>query len=524
MALILVLGAVSVTMILCLAFLSAQSTSLGVAQNVNRHARARATAESAMDLAIAHVRTNSNWRSDHNHGAWATNQLWADGSFDIFGYDGFDADNNGVIDATEGDGDLADDESDPLTLTVVGEYEGVTHTLRSVLEPPAPTSGLIVLMIVRDAGSLSHQETLKRTQIQAWGYTVHLLSDHASQSAYDLAIADADVVFVNEDALSYVIGDKLHDAPIGVVNEEGNFNDELDVAASYRWHVDRRIDIVDNSHYITEPFSAGRLQVLSSYGFMINHTGSLAPDAWTLAERPSSSREVLVTVDAGQRLLGSETAAGRRALLPWGASFFDFAQLNSDGLTIFQRALLWACNKEGGAGGGTPVILGYDQVFSEDGDDVERRQLATSVTLNDSIMITSISAYLSGDDDDDSKARLAIYADNAGEPGDLIVETDRLGLPEDEWEWVTGSVAPTALAAGDYWLALALNEDDSEYRYSSGGRMRRRSHNAVRHGFLADWGASTSSQNRQLSIYVRGVASGGGGGSGVYSVRWVENP
>ena len=134
-ALILVLFAVAMAFVLAIAFSVSQATSTGISENGQRHTQARVIAESGLEIGINYVQTSATWRTDLDEGDWVIDLPLEDGSFTLTGQDGEDLDGDGVIDGAEGDGDLADDTSDKVTLTVVGTFDGVTHTVRAVVTP-----------------------------------------------------------------------------------------------------------------------------------------------------------------------------------------------------------------------------------------------------------------------------------------------------------------------------------------------------------------------------------------------------
>jgi len=134
-ALLLTLFAVAIAATLALSFLSAQSTSLGVARNIQAHPRARYVAESGLELAIAYVRANADWRTTRPNGTWVTDEAFADGTFTLVGVDGEDINHDGIVD---GDGNLADDASDPVTVTSTGTVAGTSHVATAVITPNGP--------------------------------------------------------------------------------------------------------------------------------------------------------------------------------------------------------------------------------------------------------------------------------------------------------------------------------------------------------------------------------------------------
>jgi len=140
-ALLLVLMAVAVSATLAMSFLSAQSTSIGIARNIQNHSPARYVAESGLELAVAYIRANSNWRTVQSDGAWVTDEPFAGGTFTLVGEDGVDTDGDGTVD---GDGDLSDDTADLLTLTVTGEVNGAAHMVRAVVTPRGEEGELVL--------------------------------------------------------------------------------------------------------------------------------------------------------------------------------------------------------------------------------------------------------------------------------------------------------------------------------------------------------------------------------------------
>lgn len=131
---LLALIALTVATVIAYSYLSAQSTSVGIARNVGNHAKARYIAETGLELAIDYVTSGADWRTDKTNGTWASNQPFAGGTYTIVGEDGEDLDGDGSItQPTEGDGDLTDDISDPLTITVTGSANNTTHIARATL-------------------------------------------------------------------------------------------------------------------------------------------------------------------------------------------------------------------------------------------------------------------------------------------------------------------------------------------------------------------------------------------------------
>jgi len=196
-----------------------------------------------------------------------------------------------------------------------------------------------VLLVVVNPSSLTTQESAKKTLFESWGYNVNLIDESDTQPDFDAAVAVNNVVYITEDVSSSNVNTKLVNAAIGVVTEEDNLSDEFGMAAGIAWESGTQVEINDNSHYITSPFSLGLLTIFTANESLAYVTGTQSPDLGRLAS--SASGYGVVTLEAGAALFGGGSAAGRRAQLPWGGDGFDVNHLNDDGLTILQRALAW---------------------------------------------------------------------------------------------------------------------------------------------------------------------------------------
>jgi uncharacterized repeat protein (TIGR01451 family) len=200
-----------------------------------------------------------------------------------------------------------------------------------------------VLFVVQDPVSLSSQDSLRTTLIDSWGFVVTLIDDDASQAAFDSAAALNDVAYASEETPDIPFGTKLRGTSIGLVIEQKQSFDDIGFASNFRSDGDTSIEIVDNTHYITQPFALGSLTILSGSNSLPYLYNTNAGGLVTLAHRPAEpSKEYLAVIDVGGALFGGGTAAGRRVKLPWGNNFFDFADLNGSGELILRRSLEWA--------------------------------------------------------------------------------------------------------------------------------------------------------------------------------------
>ena len=256
-ALVIVMGALVFAAVMAMTFQSAQSTTVAVQQNVDRHAKARAIAEAGFESVIHYVQTSETFRDDRSEGLWLDGQAFADGTFTVYGYDGYDENGDGIIDS---DGSLSDDASDPMTLVVVGTYDGVTHEVRVTVTPGVSESVADGhLMFVVGSDPMHNEDQEKKAQFEAWGWEVVTVVDNASQAEYDAALVGAAVIYVSEKCNSNDVKNKLpKSTTLGIVHEETHLNDDWKISSSvWKNHKYTEIDVVDNSHTITSHLSTG---------------------------------------------------------------------------------------------------------------------------------------------------------------------------------------------------------------------------------------------------------------------------
>ncbi len=225
------------------------------------------------------------------------------------------------------------------------------------------TSKSLLLVVVNPA-SLTMQEANKKTLFESWGYVVTTIDVNDAQTAFDIAVASNDVVFITEDIDSTRLNTKLVNATIGVVTEEGDLSDEFGMASTITWDSGDTLNITDNSHYITQPFSLGNLTVMTAVNSLAYVSGTRSVDLKNLGS--IINRPALVALDVGATTYTAGTAAGRRVQLPWGGNTFDVNTLNADGLTLLQRALEWGAEVVTSP----PLSTGCNGTFRDEFNDI----------------------------------------------------------------------------------------------------------------------------------------------------------
>jgi len=352
-----------------------------------------------------------------------------------------------------------------------------------------------VLLVVDDDTALVAGDVDRKTLLESWGFDVRLIAASATQATFDLAVALVDVALVAEQAGSVALGRKLRDATIGVVNGEIELHQDFGFSDARDWPpAADSIEVIDDTHEVTEPFDPGTLRICTTAQPMVALTGTPAAGLIVLGEHAwNGGRPALSIIATGADLNGGGTAAGRRVQLPWGVAGFDVNRLTNEGRTLMHRAITWAATSDGAGSD----VLGYDEVFGTPVSNVRRVQVATQALLAVNGTVSEMTAYVGGAKKD---CRVAIYSDAGDEPDTLLVESGTFKTTDADG-WITVPLPATALAAGRYWIALAMSNVDQRYHSGAGGRTRYVNHDAVANGFLASWGTSDDNFVIRVSIY-----------------------
>lgn len=206
-----------------------------------------------------------------------------------------------------------------------------------------------VLLVVANNGSLTTEESAIRTQFQSWGHTVSTIWDNDSQANFDTAVAAAHVAYIPSTIQEWELTSKLRAASIGVVCAERYEDVYMGFSTGLGWDYSAtQMNLTNNSHEITTGFATGLLTICSSSATCALMNPTLASGFQTLADQNYGNKGLGVIEKGGalaQTTNGNSTASGRRVRLCWGGDSFSISSLNSNGLTILRRSLVWAANR-----------------------------------------------------------------------------------------------------------------------------------------------------------------------------------
>ena len=235
------------------------------------------------------------------------------------------------------------------------------------MKADAGASGKL-LLVVGNAATPSSGDLDRKALIESWGYTVTLIDDGADQLKFDAETAANDVVYIAGSGSSAEVGTKLTAATVGVLSEDMGLVDELGIAEpAFVKKISQSINIIDNTHYVTDGFGLGTLQLYSYVPEIWTVSGTLAPGLQLLGETQdavSTFPPGLAILEAGAELYGGGFAAGRRVQVPWAQGTFDINALNADGRTIMKRAIEWGAGAAVSPGYNVLLIVGNDTTLA----------------------------------------------------------------------------------------------------------------------------------------------------------------
>ena len=367
LAMIMVMIAVGVCAILATAYLSAQSMSAQISDNVTARNRARLIAEGGLSMAVAYVQGNDEWRTEKTEGVWVSGAALAQGNFWITAADGEYVD--GVL---VGDGDFTDYEMDLVTLTSRGIYRGTTHYVRAVVSPPKR-----VLMIVDNPDVPTPEDKERYNLLRAWGWRVHVLDSGATAAEFDAALEKMHVIyFPAQTTLQGDVQTALKSTTLPIVSEHLVLAEDVEIGVNKSKEYDATsvkvlplTQIVTDdagaestvvvTHYITQPFPVGILQICDATTTLLRLDGRASGSTSLIRRIDDGSPTCLAVLEAGALGANYQPARARRVVLPWGGVGFNASALNTNGQTLLMRSLDWAGS---GWRGFLPGIAVWDDI------------------------------------------------------------------------------------------------------------------------------------------------------------------
>ena len=198
-----------------------------------------------------------------------------------------------------------------------------------------------LLLVIGDTSALTSGDTAARAALEAWGYTTNLLSDQAAASAFTSGAAANDAIYVAASADPAALAGKLGGLAKGIVSEEPGIAAELGLATSFGSSAAASVIVSDTAHEITRAFAALPLAIHEQPRLLTTLSGTLASGLSSLAS--VSGAPSLAALENGAARTGGGGAAGRRVMLPIGASSTaNWTRLAAGGKTVVQRAVEWA--------------------------------------------------------------------------------------------------------------------------------------------------------------------------------------
>jgi hypothetical protein len=204
------------------------------------------------------------------------------------------------------------------------------------------------VLLVTGSGTLTSDESARRTQFQTWGHTVTTIVDSDTQTNFNTAMAAVDVVYVPMTVQEWEVGTKVKTTTKGVVCEERYLDIEMGFSTADGWDASHtQSEILINSHSVTTGLSTGYVTIVSSSQSLCMMNPTVAGGMTILSKQNYGAGNMLGVIDVGGALAGGGTAAGRRVRMPWGGDSFAWSALNASGLKIAQQAIAWAVGDQG---------------------------------------------------------------------------------------------------------------------------------------------------------------------------------
>jgi len=204
----------------------------------------------------------------------------------------------------------------------------------------APAGNGRVLMVIGNSSLPSAADRQKRRMLENWGYSVTLIDDDATQTEFDNALQNSDVIWITASADSGALGYKLSTTTLGIVNSLQGEATVLGLSSSEGLQATREVTITDTSHAITTPFSNGSTPLFSPSIQSLQLGSNPAPGLQVLGE--IQGLPALAAIEPGATLANGNPAAGPRVQLPFPSGRLqDWSLVGSNARLLLQRSMQW---------------------------------------------------------------------------------------------------------------------------------------------------------------------------------------
>lgn len=165
-----------------------------------------------------------------------------------------------------------------------------------------------ILMIVSNSASPNASDLAIAAYLTGYGLTIFYADDDDSEATYNSIIAanNIDAVYISTSVGSSAIDDKARNLTVGGVTANGGSWDNmlLHCSGSSTQTDGTDINLVENSHFITQPFSTGNFTAYTGTG-SLGWGDNLGSGAQVLAQMPGQPTQgSLVVYETGSLLCG----------------------------------------------------------------------------------------------------------------------------------------------------------------------------------------------------------------------------
>ena len=208
-----------------------------------------------------------------------------------------------------------------------------------------------ILMIVDTPGNPNASDQAIRAYLESTGLTVFYADEDDPDYNPAITANNIDAVYVSTSAGSGALGDKTRDLTVGVVmaNIPSWDNQLLNCSGSSTQTDGTDVNLVDNSHYITQPLGTGVFAAYSGTG-SLGWGDTLGAGAQVLIQMAGQpTQAALVVYDTNSELCDTSSAPSRRVGI---YTDDDFSLWTTTTQTLVLRSLLWAA----GSGASIPAV------------------------------------------------------------------------------------------------------------------------------------------------------------------------
>jgi hypothetical protein len=204
-----------------------------------------------------------------------------------------------------------------------------------------------ILYLVKDEYSFSTQDYDRKIMFEAAGFEVRLLNQSTASDVLTKEISESSALYLSSDTDPGVLFRSVNNVSQGIMTDSPVWTVALGFSEDVTPATVLSLKITDPNHPIVSGLGDRSVNIVNRDLLTVVPGDKTANGLTTVLETSSSgkgsARDVVVTIENGERRIDDSNSPGRRTLTPFYTALR--ADFTADGYTMMQQALAWTASQ-----------------------------------------------------------------------------------------------------------------------------------------------------------------------------------